>query len=135
MLHDRLSKELQLSFDLTINDYEIMVRLSESEQHQMRMSDLADACFLSRSRLSHQIDRMNKAGLVDRVQCPDDRRGQFAKLTTQGMATLVSAAPTHVEGVRKHLLDVLTDEEYRALGLAMGKVAKHLDELNSNDHD
>ncbi len=135
MLHDRLSRELQESFDLTINDYEIMVRLSESEQRQMRMSDLARKCFLSRSRLSHQIDRMAKAGLVNRVQCPDDRRGQYAQLTDQGMATLVAAAPTHVEGVRVHLLDVLTDDEFTALGQMMKKLATHLESLNTSADD
>ena len=135
LLHDRLSRELQDSFDLTIGDYEIMVRLSESPDHRMRMSELADACMVSRSRLSHQIDRMSKAGYISRVQCPADRRGQFAKLTKSGMATLVAAAPMHVNGVRNHLLDVLTDGEFTALGKTLGKVARHLESLNGDASD
>ncbi|CAB5051496.1 unannotated protein [freshwater metagenome] len=129
VLHEQLSRELQDSHGLTITDYEILVRLSESENHSIRMSDLAAKTLLSRSRLSHQIDRMETAGLVTREVCADDRRGQLAVLTTTGMKTLVSAAPLHVSGVRKHFVDVLTDAEFQALGSAAKKIAEHLDSL------
>ena len=129
VLHEQLSRELQESHGLTITDYEILVRLSESENHSIRMSDLAAKTLLSRSRLSHQIDRMETAGLVTREVCADDRRGQLAVLTTTGMKTLVSAAPLHVSGVRKHFVDVLTDAEFQALGSAAKKIADHLDSL------
>ena len=129
VLHEQLSRELQEQHSLTITDYEILVRLSESDAKSIRMSDLATLTLLSRSRLSHQIDRMETAGLVSREVCPDDRRGQLAVLTNAGMKTLVAAAPDHVEAVRKHFVDVLTDAEYRALGTAAKKIADHLDSL------
>jgi DNA-binding MarR family transcriptional regulator len=129
VLHEQLSRELQEQHGLTITDYEILVRLSESEAKSIRMSDLATLTLLSRSRLSHQIDRMETAGLVSREVCPDDRRGQLAILTNAGMKTLVAAAPDHVEAVRKHFVDVLTDAEYKALGTAAKKIADHLDSL------
>lgn len=129
VLREQLSRELQDSHGLTITDYEIMVRLSEAENRSIRMSDLATLTLLSRSRLSHQIDRMETAGLVLREVCPDDRRGQLAVLTNSGMKALVSAAPDHVEGVRKHFVDLLTDAEYKALGNAAKKIADHLDSL------
>jgi len=129
VLREQLSRELQEQHGLTITDYEILVRLSESESKSIRMSDLATLTLLSRSRLSHQIDRMETAGLVSREVCPDDRRGQLAVLTNAGMKTLVAAAPDHVEGVRKHFVDVLTDAEYKALGAAAKKIADHLDSL------
>lgn len=129
VLREQLSRELQEQHGLTITDYEILVRLSESESKSIRMSDLATLTLLSRSRLSHQIDRMETAGLVSREVCPDDRRGQLAVLTNAGMKTLVAAAPDHVEGVRKHFVDVLTDAEYKALGTAAKKIADYLDSL------
>ena len=129
VLQERLSRELQEQHGLTITDYEILVRLSEAENRSIRMSDLATLTLLSRSRLSHQIDRMETSGLVSREVCPDDRRGQLAVLTNAGMKTLVAAAPDHVEGVRKHFVDVLTDAEYKALGTAAKKIADHLDSL------
>ncbi len=128
-LREQLSRELQELHGLTITDYEILVRLSESENNSIRMSDLATQTLLSRSRLSHQIDRMEAAGLVSREVSPDDRRGQLAVLTNAGTRALVAAAPDHVTGVRKHLVDLLTDAEYKALGSAAKKIADHLDSL------
>jgi DNA-binding MarR family transcriptional regulator len=127
VLPELLSRELQESFGLTITDYEILVRLSESPDRQMRMSDLAIKSLLSRSRLSHQIDRLENRGLVTRQACSDDRRGQFCAMTAKGWDTLVAAAPVHVAGVRRHFVDQLTDAEYDALGKALGKIAAHLD--------
>ena len=127
VLPELLSRDLQEAFGLTINDYEILVRLSETPNRQMRMSELAQKSLLSRSRLSHQIDRLEDRGLVTRRICEDDRRGQHCAMTTKGWEALVAAAPLHVAGVRRHFLDQLTDAEYEALGKALGKVAKHLD--------
>mgnify|MGYP006269280707 CR=1 FL=1 len=130
LLEDVLTRELQDAFDMTLSDYEILVRLSESPQRRIRMSELAASVISSRSRLSHQIDRMVSNGLVERQVCDDDRRGQFAVLTNKGMELLEAAAPTHVTGVREHFVDVLTPEEYEALGRAVEKLAAHLDEGN-----
>ena len=127
LLNDRLSRDLQGQHDLTIADYEILVQLSESPDRRMRMSDLAEATLSSRSRLSHQIDRMMERGLVERQACEDDRRGSFAVLTDHGWDTLVKAAPDHVESVRLHLLDVLSPDEFAALGQACQKVADQLE--------
>ncbi len=128
LLQDRLNRELQGQHGLTMADYEILVRLSEAPDRRLRMSDLAEMTLSSRSRLSHQIDRMEKAGLVERQLCADDRRGAFAALTPDGWDTLVIAAPDHVESVRAHLVDVLSAKEFAALGSACRKVADHLGE-------
>jgi DNA-binding MarR family transcriptional regulator len=128
LLHDRLNRELQAQHGLTMADYEILVRLSEIPERRMRMSDLADVTLSSRSRLSHQIDRMEKAGLVEREHCTDDRRGAFAVLTELGWSTLVATAPDHVASVRAHLVDQLTPAEFAALGAACQKVSDHLSE-------
>ncbi len=126
LLQERLSRELQASHGITISDYEILVRLSEAPDRRLRMSGLADYTLSSRSRLSHQVDRLEKAGLVERQACEEDRRGANAVLTDDGFALLVEAAPTHVRGVREHLLDQLTDREFAALGKACALVAAHL---------
>ncbi len=132
MLPELLSRELQEAFGLTINDYEILVRLSESPNRQMRMSELAIKSLLSRSRLSHQIDRLEDRGYVTRQACEDDRRGQNCTMTNKGWETLVAAAPIHVAGVRRHFVDQLSAAEYEALGKAVGKIASHLDEEIEN---
>ncbi|MGB8022252.1 MAG: MarR family transcriptional regulator [Candidatus Nanopelagicales bacterium] len=128
LLPDRLSRDLQQLHGLTGTDYQILVELSESPGRRMRMSTLADRTLLSRSRLSHQIDRMAKAGLVQRQECPEDRRGSYAVMTESGWQAIVAAAPDHVESVRRHLLDQLTPEEFEAFGRACIKVADALKE-------
>jgi len=126
LLPDRLSRDLQEQHGLTGTDYQILVELSESPERRMRMSTLADRTLLSRSRLSHQVDRMAKAGLVERQESEQDGRGMFAVLTDHGWQTIVKAAPDHVESVRRNLLDRLTREEFEAFGSACIKVAEAL---------
>lgn len=126
LLPDRLSRDLQQSHGLTGTDYMILVELSETPSRRMRMSALAEVTLLSRSRLSHQVDRMENAGLVVRTRCSEDGRGTYAQLTDKGWQTLVSAAPVHVESVRANLMDALTPAEFAALGEACIKIAEHL---------
>lgn len=129
-LNDRLSRDLQEAHGLTLADYEILVHLSESHDRRMRMSELADKVLSSRSRLSHQVDRMERAGLVSREHCVDDRRGSFAVLTDHGWDALVKAAPDHVASVRRHLVDVLDAQEFAALGASCRRIADRLQELS-----
>jgi len=129
LLPEQLGRDLQRDSNITNADYEILVHLSEAHDRRVRMSELAERTLSSRSRLSHQIDRMEKAGLVTRELCAADRRGSFAVLTDRGWDLLVSAAPAHVESVRHHLVDVLTPEEFAALGNACTKVSNHLKSL------
>lgn len=125
LLAHQLERDLQ-PFGLTMNDYEILVNLSESDDHRMRMSDLAAATLQSKSRLSHQITRMERANLVRREHCPSDKRGLFAVLTEHGWETMRTVAPHHVESVRRHFVDLLTPDGLAALRESLDPVAKHL---------
>ncbi|QKV92512.1 MarR family transcriptional regulator [Streptomyces sp. NA02950] len=125
LLTYQLERDLQ-PFGLTMNDYEILVNLSESEDHRMRMSDLASATLQSKSRLSHQITRMENAGLVRRENCESDRRGLYAVLTEHGWDTMRKVAPHHVDSVRKHFIDLLGADELDALYGSLVPVAEHL---------
>ncbi|MGW0519904.1 MarR family winged helix-turn-helix transcriptional regulator [Crossiella sp. NPDC003009] len=126
LLAYQLNRELQDEHNLTLADYEILVRLSEQPEQRMRMSQLAGEVASSKSRLSHQITRMERAGLVTRVDCPSDGRGVFAQLTETGSTRLKTAAPIHLDGVRSHLIDLLTPAEHTALVTIFAKVQDHL---------
>lgn len=126
MLNDTLAHELEAETGLSIHEYEVLVRLSEAPERTMRMSEIATGLAHSRSRLTHTIRRMEEQGLVERHQCLHDARGVNCTMTEQGWQRLVAAAPSHVRSVRAHLVDVLTPEQFRALGEAMDAVAEHL---------
>lgn len=124
----RLDRELH-AHSLSLNDYEILVNLSESPGRRMRMSELADVTIQSRSRLSHQISRMEAKGLVVREDCRDDRRGTYAVLTDEGWETIQRVAPHHVRGVREHFVDRLTDDQLEAIVAAYAPIVEHLKKL------
>ncbi len=128
LLNAQLNRELQEQHGITLPDYEILVHLSEAPERRMRMSQLADRTQSSRSRLSHQIDRMAKEGLVERQLCDEDRRGAFAALTERGYAAIVASAPAHVDSVRRHLVDVLSPAEFAELGASCRRIADRLQE-------
>ncbi|SEF92393.1 DNA-binding transcriptional regulator, MarR family [Actinacidiphila yanglinensis] len=125
LLMYQLERDLQ-PFGLTNNDYEILVNLSEAPERRMRMSDLAKSTLQSKSRLSHQITRMESSGLVRREDCESDRRGLYAVLTDQGWETMSQVAPRHVASVRAHFIDLLTPEALCAYRQALQPVAEHL---------
>jgi DNA-binding MarR family transcriptional regulator len=126
LLDAQLNRDLQEEHQLVLTDYELLVRLSEAPGGQVRMSALAGQVASSKSRVSHQIGRMEKAGLVHRQESPGDRRGVLAVLTTYGQEVLRSAAPTHVRGVRENLIDLLSDQERFMLAEVFERVISHL---------
>lgn len=126
VLDAQLNRDLQEQHQLALGDYELLVRLSEAAGGQARMSTLAEQLASSKSRISHQIGRMEKAGLVRRQECPADRRGVFAVLTSRGADVLRRAAPTHVRGVRDNLVDLLSDRERLVLAEVFERVLGHV---------
>src|SRR5699024_9681329 len=116
MLNAHLESQLQRDSGMPYTYYEVLVRLSEATDVTMRMSELAEACHVSRSRLSHAVAKMEDNGWVRRTSCPTDKRGAFATLTRAGLQALEQAAPGHVESVRGCLFDVLTEDQVAALG-------------------
>ncbi len=120
-LNEKLDADLR-QFGLDLGEYEILVTLSESPEHHVRMSELADAVHQSRSRLTHTISRMERDRLVERLGCPTDRRGVWAHLTEHGLDLLKTAAPSHVEAVRRHFVEAIAPEDYAALGRAFTTV-------------
>jgi DNA-binding MarR family transcriptional regulator len=128
----------QLDRDLTEHglnghDYEILVELSEAPDTRLRMTELADATSQSRSRLSHQIARMESRGLVRRDNCEGDKRGTFAVLTDEGVAAIRRVAPDHVEHVRRHFIDRLTPRQLEEVTDAFAPVVDYLRKIRDRD--
>jgi DNA-binding MarR family transcriptional regulator len=118
--------------ELSMPDYEILAQLSDAPDRRMRMSELADVAMLSRSRLSHRMKVMEKAGWVRREACPVDKRGFFAVMTPKGWKAIEAAAPDHVESVRSRFVDLLSKEDQRTIAEIFTRVE---DELRKNPTD
>ncbi|MEU0316850.1 MarR family transcriptional regulator [Nocardioides sp. NPDC006273] len=125
LLDDRLDADLRAGFDISLSEYEILVRLSENDG-AMRMAQLADSLAHSRSRITHTITRMERSGLVERRNSTDDGRGVVAALSDRGFDVLRKAAPVHVSGVREYLVDLVSEEDFAALGRVMNAVSDYL---------
>jgi DNA-binding MarR family transcriptional regulator len=125
-LFDVLDQELQRDAGIPHGYYEVLVRLSEAPGRCLRMSELADRSLSSRSRISHAVARLEEKGWVRRQPCEEDARGLLAVLTDEGFAALAAAAPGHVQGVREHLVDVLTPTQVNQLRVIGEKVLAHL---------
>ena len=126
LLNHQLDRELREEHDISFSEYEILVRLSEAVDGRMRMATLADSMCHSRSRVTHTIARMEKADLVRRHAAQSDGRGVEAVMTDAGRRKLVEAAPTHVRGVRAHLVDVASRADFAALGRIFNEVSDRL---------
>jgi DNA-binding MarR family transcriptional regulator len=126
LLLDRLDEDLRREFSISLGEYEVLVRLSERPERRMRMAQLADAMAHSRSRVTHTIARMEKAGYVKRTTTPEDGRGVIAEMTDLGYALLANAAPCHVEGVRRNLVDLVSSDDFDAVGRVFNAVSDHL---------
>ena len=122
----RLDLQLKESVGISHQQYGILVQLSGTCDHEMRMTELAEALLNSKSGLTYQISQLEKAGLVRRRSCTSDVRAVYAVLTEAGQKLLDQAAPGHVALVRELIIDVLTEEQREAIADGLGEVTRRI---------
>ncbi|MCP2257677.1 DNA-binding transcriptional regulator, MarR family [Streptoalloteichus tenebrarius] len=122
-----LNRQLQTDSGLSLADYEVLVYLTDAPDGRLRPYELQHALDWEQSRLSHHLSRMQRRGLVERQDCPEDRRGAFVVLTPAGREAITNAAPGHVEAVRDLFFDALTPEQVAALRQVATQVLARLD--------
>ena len=123
VLVKRLDADLEAAHGLPLTSYEVLLHLADAEDARMRMCDVADLVHLSRSGLTRLVDRLERDGLVERVSCPSDARGAFARLTEEGRTRLEAASATHLAGVREHFLAHVSREELEQLAGVWERIA------------
>lgn len=132
-LQAQLNRRLQSGSGLSLADFDVLVALSEREGVSMRVRELAEALQWEKSRLSHHLSRMQRRGLVERQDCPDDARGAFVVLTEEGRRTIEQAAPAHVEAVRELVFDGLDDHQVRTWAEVSEVVLERVDRDRAPD--
>jgi len=125
-LNARMNRQLQDEYGISLADYDMLVVLSEAPAGRLRVFEIADALTWEQSRVSHQLARMQRRGLVAREECPTDARGAFVVLTEAGRAAIERAAPAHVETVRQLVFDGLDRDQLAALTAVTARVLERL---------
>ncbi|RMB61524.1 MarR family winged helix-turn-helix transcriptional regulator [Tessaracoccus antarcticus] len=123
-----LHRQLQRDSGLSLQDFEVLVHLTETADHRSRVADLAQALQWERSRLSHHVKRMETRGLVLREECLEDGRGAYVVLTEAGLEAIENAAPGHAQTVKELVFDHLTKRELEGFTSAVEKVLSYLNQ-------
>ncbi len=122
LLVDRLDQELRAEAGMSLADYSALLHLAEAPGHRLRMSQLSEGIFLTRSGVTRLVDRLQADGLVERSQCSSDGRGAEATLTDAGLSRLRAASRIHLRGIKAYFIDRLSDTELDALERSMAAV-------------
>jgi DNA-binding MarR family transcriptional regulator len=122
----RLDEDLRVEAGMSLAEYSALLQLAEAPDRRLRMNQLADGVFLSRSGVTRLIDRLEADGLVARSQCSSDGRGAEAVLTDAGLARLRAASPIHLRGIETNFLARITPAELAVVERALGSVAERI---------
>jgi DNA-binding MarR family transcriptional regulator len=117
-----LSADLVAEHGLTINDYEVLLHLARAPEQRLRRVDLVDRILLTPSGITRLLEGLERAELVERAQCDEDRRVVYAKLTPAGAAKLREAARTHVAGIESLFIGRFSDEELATLASLLSRL-------------
>ena len=114
-LLDRMGEKFSQAGLPSMDWYDVLLTLKEAPEYRLRLSDLAQKALLSRSNLTHLVDRLEKAGLLYRKRCPSDRRGTYAVLTEAGLAMQQQMWTVYAEGIAEYFACHLDDEELQLM--------------------
>ena len=122
----RLDEELQAAHGLSLAEYDALLQLVITPDRRLRMSALAERVLLSRSGITRLVDRLVTDGMVERSACPTDARGSMAAITALGVSRLRAASRTHLDGVRRYFLDVVSADDQAVIQRSLERVSDGL---------
>jgi DNA-binding MarR family transcriptional regulator len=129
-MHQQLARELdrQLQRDAGISqaDWVVLRVLSEAPDRRLRTGELAELLAWEKSRVSHQVTRMEARGLLERTECDTDGRGTWVGLTSDGRRTLLGAMSEHALAIRQLFFDNLAESEKSAISEASRRILDHI---------
>jgi DNA-binding MarR family transcriptional regulator len=129
-LGEELYRELSQKTGLSEADFDILSFLTETSVESVRAIALRCGLHWEKSRLSHQLKRMEARGLVTREECVEDNRGTVIRVTEEGRRLADEARAYYDQALQRYVFDVLTPEQLEALGLIADTVLAQLEELH-----
>lgn len=133
VLNSRLASRMQSESSLSTGDYGVLLALREAPGRSLRSSELAASVGWERSRLSHQLGRMEKRGLLRRDPCPEDTRGSVVSLTEEGATAFRRGSVPHLRAVQELFLDALSPEQLAQVEALTDTLRGHLGLDGSED--
>ncbi|USY19650.1 MarR family winged helix-turn-helix transcriptional regulator [Nocardiopsis exhalans] len=127
ILIGRLSRLVRSDSGMSAADYIVLAKLTEAPDSELRFLELAKLLEWEKSRMSHQVTRMVKRGLVAKKECHDDARGAFVVATPLGHKAIQDAAPMHAEHVRRLFIDALTPNQLNTFARLSHRVLEHME--------
>lgn len=127
ILRARVQAKLHTDSRLSEGDYKVLLELSEAEGRTLRSSELAALMEWERSRVSGQLGRMEKRGLIRREPCADDARGSHVVLTEEGARAFRASTVPHLQAVKTYFVDAFTDEQLARIDQTTTALRAHLD--------
>src|SRR5262245_9370842 len=118
----QLNADLLEGHGLTLSDYEVLLRLSQAEEHSMRRIDLAESVLLTASGITRLLDGLESAGWVEKRTCASDARVSYAKLTDAGHGKLREAAVTHLAGIDELFTGRYSEDELETLSRLLSRL-------------
>ena len=120
----QLAVDLVEETGLTLGDYDVLHQLALAGGF-LRMTELADKAYSSRSGMTRRVDRLVEQGLVSRTETDADGRGVVVTLTDKGVSRFKETAPIHIRGVAELFAAPLDDRELAIVEAAMKKVTRN----------
>jgi DNA-binding MarR family transcriptional regulator len=125
-LSREIDRQLQRDAGISSADYSVLIALFEAPDRRLRTGELAEMLTWEKSRVSHQISRMEARGLVERAECVEDGRGTWIILTADGRRATLGATRDHAAKLREVFFDVLDDDEKDAFRTGAARVLEKL---------
>ncbi len=130
-----LERQLQRDADISAADYGVLLSLLNAPGKQLRARELGEELAWEKSRISHQVSRMEKRGLVERRECETDARGTWIGITPDGSRAVLGATREHATNLRKYFFDILSDDELVAIRSVAERVLDVLKPENCAEPD
>ena len=117
-----IERQLQRDAGISAADYSVLVNLFDSPDKQLRANELSLVLGWEKSRLSHQVSRMEKRGLIERRECETDLRGTWITITADGKRAALGAMRDHATALRTYFFNALTADELAVMQTASSKI-------------
>ena len=122
-----LERQLQRDAGVSVADYGVLISLFHAPDRQLRGRDLGAKLSWEKSRVSHQISRMEKRGLVERRECETDARGSWVGLTADGKRAVLGAMRDHAATLQRYFFDLLEPAELAAIKAVSSRITAAVD--------